>query len=297
MVCDECLANPKRESSPKRKQPNPSGNLVQRTIDVHNSTLVLSKPAPVTATPPKCTTAKQNHQFQSAIDALAQKIDTQTNTIAGLQASVNSMKGAVEQNTATVTESIKESRGTYADIAKKGFASLGTPRSTKFVQTPKPSKPTQTWISSKPVVTGKSSNMIGKALSPPQLKHMARPKPEKAVWISRIHRDTTEEDISNYIKGSIGIAPTEFQVRKLVKKGRDITTYSFVSFYVACTQANFNTLMNPNHWPSNSQIREFELEQSSSTGVKLDRANLIACNHCQFITITSEASRTKLTSA
>lgn len=264
--------NPKENLSPKRKQPNGSGKLFQTSIDIKNSSLVLSKSksTPVIATPPKNTTNKQNQQLQTAIDALVQKIDTQTNMIAGLQVSVDSMKGAVQQNTVTVADSVKESRATYADIAKKGMAQIETTRSTKFIQTPKTSKPMQTPKSSKPVITGTSTNLIGKPLLPPQRKRVDRPKPEKAVWISRIHRDTTEEELTKYIKESIGIAPAEFEVRKLVKKGRDIATYSFISFYVACTKTNFDRLMNPMYWPSNSQIREFELEQQSSTGAKLN---------------------------
>lgn len=280
MVCDECLANPKGTSSPKRKQPNGSGNLVQRMIGSQDATMVLSKSSTVTATPPKSTTVKNNQQLLTTIDALVQKIDSQTSTIAGLKLSVDSMNGTLKSNTVNIAESIKETRATYADIAKKGVVMFETPRATKLshtpktskqMQTPKSSKPSQATKLSKQVITGTSTNKIGKPLSPPQRKRIDRPKPEKAIWISRIHRDTTEEELTNYIKDSIGIAPTEFQVRKLVKKDRDITTYSFVSFYVACTHENFNTLINPMHWPSNSQIREFELEQQPSTGSKLDQ--------------------------
>lgn len=270
MVCDECLANPKGSSSPKRKQPNGPGNMVQSKIEVQNSAFVLSKSTPVLATPLKNTTVKQNQQFQTVVDALVQKIDAQTNTIAGLQVSVDTMKGAVQQNTVAIVKSIKETRVTYADIAKKGITSNVTPRSTNVVQTPKMTKLVQTPKTTKPVVTGTSTKVIGKPLSPPQRKRSDRPKPEKAVWLSRIHRDTTEEELANYIKGTIGIAPADFEVKKLVKKGRDIASYSFVSFCIACTEANFNSLMNPTYWPSNSQIREFELEQHTSTGVKLD---------------------------
>lgn len=57
MVCDECLAKPKDDSSPKRrKQPN----MTQRTLDVLNSSMVLSQQTTVTATPPKSSTVKQS---------------------------------------------------------------------------------------------------------------------------------------------------------------------------------------------------------------------------------------------
>lgn len=272
MVCDECLANPKRDSSPKRKQSNGSGKLVQRTFDVQNSNFVLLKSSPVNATPPKGTSSNQNQQIQTVIDALVQKIDTQTSTLADLQVSVDTMKGAVQKNTAVIVESIKESRATYADIAKKGVTPIETPRSTKHLNAPKKSSSTLTPKNSKPLIAGTSTKTIGKPLSPPKVTRSSRSKPEKAVWISRLHRDTTEIELTNYINESIGISPADFDVRKLVKKDRDINTYSYVSFYVACTQANFNTLMNPMYWPSNSQIREFELDKQSSIVVKLSQS-------------------------
>lgn len=122
---------------------------------------------------------------------------------------------------------------------------------------------------SRPVITGTSNIVIGKPLSPPKQKRTDRPKHEKGVWICGIHRDTTEGEMADHIKNSIGIAPTEFEVRKLVKKDRDITTYSFVSFFIGCKQANFNTLMQPIYWPSNSQIREFEFTDKPSNGQRL----------------------------
>lgn len=265
MVCDDCLANPR---SPKRKQPTGSGNMVQRTIDLQNPSLALSKSPAIGVTPPKVTAAKQNQQLQAAIDALAQKIDSQTNTIAGLQTSVEKMNGTVQENTATIVESTKESKATYASIVRKGIDSVGTP---KRVVAPKISKPMKTPKTSKPVYAGTSNKLFGKPLSPPQKKRGRQPKPEKAVWISGIHRDATEEELTDYIKESIGIAPAEFEVRKLVKKDRDITTYSFVSFRIACTQANFNQLMSPMYWPSGSRIREFELDEKPSTGERVGR--------------------------
>lgn len=280
MICDDCLTNPREASSPKRKQPTGLGSMVQRTLDIQNATITLSKSIPSIATPPKIVPVKQNQQLQNIIESLVQKIETQTSTIAGLQVSVDAMNGAVNQNTAAIGESIKESRSTYADVAKKGFFTNGTPRLTKSgktpktsnpLQTPKASNPSQTPKTTKAVATGTSANFIGKPLSPPKPKSVARPKPERAIWLSRIHRDTTEDELFNYIKGTIGIEPTD--VCKLVKKGRDISTYSFVSFRIGCTQANFQTLSNPMYWPSNSQIREFELEREASTGVKLNKAS------------------------
>lgn len=266
MICDECLSNPR---SPKRKHPNGSGNMVQRTFDIQNSTLTLTKSSSIGVTPVKATTDKQNQEIQAAIDTLVQKIDTQTNTIAGLQASVEKMNGTIQGNTAAIVESTKESKASYASVTRKGIVSAGTPTSTKRMETPKLLKPVKTPKISKPVTAGTSNILIGKPLSPPKQKRAGRLEHEKGVWISGIHRDTTEEEITEHIKGSIGIASTEFEVRKLVKKDRDITTYSFVSFFIGCKQANFSTLMQPMYWPSSSQIREFEIKDKPSTGERV----------------------------
>lgn len=68
----------------------------------------------------------------------------------------------------------------------------------------------------------------------------------------------------------MGIASTdEFDVRKLVKKDKELSTYSFVSFKVACSVEIFNVLLDPMKWPRNSRIREFDLERRTSSGVRL----------------------------
>lgn len=66
--------------------------------------------------------------------------------------------------------------------------------------------------------------------------------PEKAIWISRLHRDTSAEDISPYVMDKLGIAEVDqLDIRKLVKKDRDISTYSFVSFRIGCPVSLFGT--------------------------------------------------------
>lgn len=132
----------------------------------------------------------------------------------------------------------------YADIAKEGLknaSEIGTPNFSKSTRPPKTAKTARTPKANRAVIFGTSETVIGKPVSP---KRMARPNPEKAVWLSGMHRDVTEEELSLYIGQSIGIAPADFDVRKLVKKGCDLSKYSFVSFRIGCTSNNFNTLMN-----------------------------------------------------
>lgn len=226
------------------------------------------------------------------MESLVQKVEIQTATIAGLQTSVETMNETIKQQKVTVVESIKVNndnismlkksisqtpncnhsagKQSYADAARKGL------KNATLNDTPKSSKSTRTPRSSHPVLTGTSNNVIGKPLSPinsnrfkATTRQNGAPRPEKAIWISRIHRETTEEELAVYIKESIGIKTDDINVRKLVKKDREISSYSFVSFRINCSSANFNTLMNPMYWPSNSQLREFEIERNASVGARL----------------------------
>lgn len=298
MVCDDCLENPNEFSSPKRKQPN----FIQRTIDPQNPILLLSNTVLTVPTPPKKVnqTVKQNQNMQAVIEPLVRKIDTNTVTITGLKVYVDTMNNTISQQNTSVQESIKTNlenissiketltltpnladsvrhltkKNSYANVLKRakiGVNGNETPRSSTKSGTPR----------NQSVLAGTSNNIIGKPPSPklarPNDRKKVEQKPEKAVWISRLHRDVTEEQMVDYIKDSIGIAQTEqFQVRKLVKKDQEIATYSFVSFSVACSTEIFNTLLDAQKWPSYCQIREFDLNQKTSTGVKLPVENATA---------------------
>lgn len=289
MVCDDCLKNPRETVSPKRKMPNATTSLKQRTIDVQSPTLSLSMTAP-TVISSKQITAKQSQQIQiqTVIESLVQKVEIQTATIAGLQTSVEVMNDTISQQNAVVGHSIKVNNENISSIKetlkqtpiashRKSYAETVRPlnRRSTVNETPKTSNSTRTPRSTKPILSGTSQNVIGKPISPQQStrndRSSAVPKPEKAIWVSRLHRETTEDELALYIKDSIGIPAADFDVRKLVKKDRDISTYSFVSFRITCSQSNFTTLMQTHHWPSNSVIREFDLEQKSSVGVRLNR--------------------------
>lgn len=272
MVCDKCLGEPYEMPSPKRKQSTASVNLVQSTIDVQNPVLSLSKTVTVTPawTPSKSNTAKNSQQMQTVIETLVQKIETQTSTIEGLKASVDTMNETVSLQKVAVGESIKvnhenissikktldqvpnvNSKKSYAEAAKQGIVTYkGTPTTSRSKQTPK---------SNKPIMPGASKNVIGKPLD-----NRFKTKPEKAIWLSRVHRETTADEIADYVKNSIGITSPDIEVRKLVKKERDLSTYSFVSFCIKCSTSNFAKLMDPMNWPETSRIREFDLELRTS---------------------------------
>lgn len=81
-------------------------------------------------------------------------------------------------------------------------------------------------VTNTPAVSGTSKNVIGNPLSPirPRPK-MQRKMPEKDLHISRLHRDTSADEVLSYIRDNFGITSVDqLEIRKLVKKDRDIST-------------------------------------------------------------------------
>lgn len=142
-------------------------------------------------------------------------------------------KNILQQNE-TIGESTKVNNGNFSSIKESLNRKSTTDQSMTYAEamkeaikhvtkeTPKSSRSARTFPPTSartPVLVGTSSKVIGKPISPMQLKQNGRPRPalelEKAIWVSGIHRDTTEEELATYIKESIRI--TNVEVRKLVK--------------------------------------------------------------------------------
>lgn len=281
--------------SPKRKQPNP-GISTQRSNDVQNPTMLFSMNAPVTQTTSKNAATKQTQQMQmqAAIESLVQKIETNTVTIAGLKTSVDSMHGTISKQEEVVVESIRnnneglssiksslsQAQSLIQSVKKQTFSSIvkGATTTDNYnynAETPKSSKAQGKNIPSKtktPSTAGTANKLIGKPLSPAKPRQKTVKKlPEKAIWIGRLHRDTTTEEISSYIKNELNITNVDqLEIRKLVKKDRDLSEYSFVSFRVACSAELFNILLDAKKWPSYCQIREFKIEPAQPMGARIN---------------------------
>lgn len=287
ILCDECMLTDLEEPSPKRKGNAP--NLVQRTLDGKLATESPStKSVPVK--PPS----------NKLIESLSNEIKMQTATITALKSSVDSMHHTIAQQKETFgnsselnddhLSSIKNAvikthdliasikKPTIADVVKGSINNRNNPETPRS-RMPR-SIPSQTKAKT-PSVPGKSNDAIGKPLSPNQFRpaqranRETRPQPkkilQKAVWISRLHRDTTEDDILTYIRDKMGIvADDQLEIRKLVKKDRELTSYSFISFRVSCSEVLFETLIDANRWPSTCTLREFVTEPNLSNGVRLN---------------------------
>lgn len=285
MFCDKCISDVSEEPSPKRKGTAP--NFVQRTLD---SNMMLTTPLGTESPSNKPSTKPTT---QKLIESLQTELKTNTETISALKTTVESMHGTIMKQKETVrdanginsdnietiktalneTHSLIESikKQSYASVAKGSFKnqkrSEETPRTSRTTRVSAPN------VTKAPVLSGTSKKVIGKPLSPVQsAPKIQRKMQDKAIWISRLHRDTGVEDIQSYVRDELGIeAVDQLDVRKLVKKDRDISTYSFVSFRIGCPLNLFETLMDTTKWPEKCNIREFKIEmKNTSGGVKLN---------------------------
>lgn len=180
------------------------------------------------------------------------------------------------ENITSIKETLSGTPRLNSSSLKKSYAKAvkGSNSNNNGQETPKSTKSSRTPRTSKPVVSGTSGNVIGKLLSPNQrnVRRGDMSKLEKAVWISRLHRETTVEEMTSYNKDKIGIVSTDhYQVRKLVKKDCDLSEYSFVSFRLTCATNIFETLLDAQNRPHYCQIREFDMKRKISTGVRLDQ--------------------------
>lgn len=102
---------------------------------------------------------------------------------------------------------------------------------------------------------GKRTGVTGLAAAPP-----AKPKPKynKQIHVSRIATSTTVEAMNVFIESNSSLkANQDFRCTSLVKKGKDIETYSFISFKIALIEEVCGQLLEPEFWPEGVLVRPF----------------------------------------
>lgn len=97
-----------------------------------------------------------------------------------------------------------------------------------------------------------------KVVSAPQRQQIQKPNFDKSIHVSRIDKSVTLEMINEYISQNSQLKQTEnFRCSLLVKKDKDVTTLTFVSFKVDVNSEHFDILNDVNFWPEGVLIREF----------------------------------------
>lgn len=76
--------------------------------------------------------------------------------------------------------------------------------------------------------------------------------PKKTIFVSRLHYDTTSESVDLYIRNAIG-SDADISIQKFnFSQPRSIS-----SFKITISTDIFETLINPNFWPTNTLVREY----------------------------------------
>lgn len=98
---------------------------------------------------------------------------------------------------------------------------------------------------------------IGRQITPRKVRDL-KPKFDRAVWVSGLHRDTSVEEMSDIITENTDIKDKSlFECHKLVKKDADISKLTYVSFKISINSEYLDHLLDPDTWPNTISVREF----------------------------------------
>lgn len=86
---------------------------------------------------------------------------------------------------------------------------------------------------------------------------VAKPAEKFWLYLSRIARTVTEDDISELVKNCLQI-DEDVEVRKLVRKDADLNQLAFISFKVGINKGLREIALDPSVWPKGIFFREFE---------------------------------------
>ena len=189
---------------------------------------------------------------------------------------------------------------TYASItrANGNSSQYSTPMSTKRrrndVPVQQPKKPN---VPAPKMGTNTNAHRLVAIAKPEPKKVVEKPKFEKAVWVSRLAPSITEEDIRDYITTNTSVT-SNFTVRKLVAKDRDVSSLNFISFKIAVNLTDFDILNDPIVWPQNVLVREFVENNPVTFGaflpnnlnVSIDRKSPEQSNHMEIASTSPKSA-------
>lgn len=114
-----------------------------------------------------------------------------------------------------------------------------------------------------PAKVGTKVGAIGLTVVPPQ---PAKPKFEKALFVSGLAPSTTNDELADFIAGNTPVVDREkFTVHKLLKKGDDGADLKYVSFKVCVSVDDLVILDNAELWPAGIRVREFNAGPPKNT--------------------------------
>lgn len=152
------------------------------------------------------------------------------------------------KETKELTRSLADKQQSLDSVGRTRTAwpSLKRPRVVASKDTPKARPDSK-------LVGGTKSVEIGSSV----VETVAKPPEKFWLYLSRIARHVTEDDISGLVKNCLQ-TEQPIDVRKLVRKGADLKQFAFISFKVGVDMALKDTALDPAVWPKGIFFREFE---------------------------------------
>lgn len=122
-------------------------------------------------------------------------------------------------------------------------------------------------IANRKLTSGTSSISNHGLGSPIKNSRVSREKTfSKAIYVSRLKPDVTEQSIASYLKNSVsGLDESKFDLRLLLKKDQDVQRLNFISFRLSCNNDLFDKFIDPSFWPSHVLIGEFVEKRKSAS--------------------------------
>lgn len=197
-----------------------------------------------------------NGKKLDAIDSKTETICNRTTLIGAPSTPTFNPKNIPNRNLPNASKKMtpKSSAQSFADVARNNLLQSAKRKRCDTEQKPKFSAPPPK-IGTKTAVTGLS--VVAKP------KHEKKVQFTRAIWVSRLNPATTNEQITEYIVANTPVTESaKFNVHKLVKKDRDVSTLRFVSFKIEANEAEFDILIEPDVWPEEVMVREFLMNKT-----------------------------------
>lgn len=221
--------------------------------------------------------ANELRSIKEMLTSIKSATDTNTAEIAAIK----SLSTTTDANVKKVTDQSASPSMTYVQafknraIEKASRTPAGTPNSLKRQRTASPIRQKLNLPTAK---MGTKSNVSGlSVVAKREPKRDEKPKFEKAIWVSRLSPNTTEDEVIEFITSNTPVTDkTKISVHKLVKKDADISSLKFVSFKVELNGNDFDVLNDPEVWPENIMVREFMQAPKTTFGdffPRLDASN------------------------
>lgn len=106
--------------------------------------------------------------------------------------------------------------------------------------------------------SGSEARSSGTPIVSPSVPHVIGVRnPVQSAFVSRLHPETTEDNIKSYINNKTGINADLILCTRLVKKDARISDLDYISFKVQCKHSDFSKVFVGEFWPDNVLVRPF----------------------------------------